>query len=115
MLPPHSELYNDRRGQPSQAAAQVLSADGAITLEDGIVYITKGSAVAATLAGPSKNGLRLEIVCTTAHAHVITHNTPVFNGVGGTITFAALAGASTMLRSYNGTWFGHTGTLATYS
>lgn len=110
-----SDLVNKKRGQPGQALVQVLSADGAISIEDGIVFITKASPVAATLAGPSANGLVLIVVSTTAQAHVVTHNTPLFNGVAGTATFAALAGATAEFRSYNGTWFAHTGTLITYA
>ena len=110
-----SELYNQKRGQPGQAAYDSYSDDGAISVEDGVVFLTKGSAQTMTLAAPSDNGLALTIVCATAQAHVVLNTTPLFNGVGGTITFIANAGAKTTLHSHNGTWFGHTGTLATYS
>src|SRR5205823_11763355 len=94
---------------------QVLSADGAITVKDGRVVITKGSAVAATLAAPV-SGLpnaggddfkRLTIVSSTAFAHVTTSPVRGFNAKGssGTCTFTAAKGNSVVLVAYNGDWY----------
>jgi hypothetical protein len=94
---------------------QVLAADGAITIKNGRVVITKGTAVAATLAAPVAGSVqsggddfkRLTIVSTTAAAHVITSPVDGFNakGASGTCTFGAAKGNSVELQAYNGHWY----------
>lgn len=101
-------ILNVKQGQPYQRPVQVLSGDGAIAISDGLVYITKGSAAAITLAAPLADGYELEVISTTAFAHTLTQTTPGFNN-GGTAsdvgTFAAAVGNSIKLRSYNGVWW----------
>jgi hypothetical protein len=87
---------------------QVVSTDTAISLlSGGMVFITKGSAAALTLAVPTvQNGARLVIISTTAFAHTVT----VTGGLGGAGTgadvgtFGGAIGDGVVLVSYNGTW-----------
>lgn len=85
--------------------SQVISANGAITIKNGPVIITKGSAGAYTLAAPvagTDDGKLLQIETSTAFAHVVT-----VTGLPGsltTLTFAAAIGNSVNLRAYNGKW-----------
>lgn len=59
------------------------STDGAITLANGVVYITKGSAAALTIEAPPSEGVHtLDIISTTAYAHTLTHTA----GFGGGTT-----------------------------
>lgn len=98
-----------------QNEIQVLSADGAITIKSGKVIITKGSALAATLAAPTAgllaaggdDGKELEIYSTTAFAHTVT----IANGLAGAGasadvgTFGAAAANRVRLFAYNGAWY----------
>lgn len=103
-------LYNVKQKQEIQRQVQVASADGAITIKDGVVVITKGSAAALTLASPTAgadDGKRLTIVATTAHAHTVT----LTAGFGGGTTardVATWGGAindSLECVAYNGVWY----------
>jgi len=94
-------------------AYQRLAADGAITLGKEVVYITKASAVAGTLAAPTNpdmNGFCMQIVSQTAAAHVITA-TNLLNGDNDTLTFTAAIGSCVYLYADGGEWF--TGPLIT--
>jgi len=94
-------------------AVQVLSGDGAITIKQGTVFITKGSAVAGTLAAPvaglptagGDDGKRLLIESTTAFAHVITTPANKINGADDTATFGTAVSNSIELVAYNGVWY----------
>lgn len=90
----------------------VASADGAITLANGVVIITKGTAAALTIDNPPTEGVHnLKIVSTTAAAHTLDYTA----GFGGGTTArdrATWGGAindSLEIIGYNGTWH----TLAT--
>lgn len=101
---PNNPLYP----APIQEPKQVASADGAITLlGGGVVFITKGSAAALTLADPAVDGVTLTIVSTTAAAHTVT-NTTGFGGGTTSRDVATWGGAindSMVLKSYNGVWW----------
>jgi hypothetical protein len=89
---------------------QNISADGAITILNGDVYITKGSAAAITIAAPAAgtdDDKFLFINSETAFAHVITCASVGFNGKGssGTLTFGAAKGNSVVLKARNGHWW----------
>ena len=88
-------------------AQQILTGDGAITLESGIVMLTKATPAAVTIAPPDRDGQFLWIVTTTAQAHVVTQSTVGFNakGASGTATWAAAIGNGLLLVSYNGNWY----------
>lgn len=90
---------------------QVASADGAITVKNGIVVITKGTAAALTLAAPTATTddyKRLTVVSTTAAAHTVTQTTPGFNNLGasGDVgTYGAAAGNTLVVIAYQGVWY----------
>jgi len=97
-----------------QQEQQVMSSDGAITIKSGVVIITKGSALAATLAAPTAgllaaggdDGKVLEVYSTTAFAHTVT----ISGGLAGAgasadvATYGAAAANRMTLRAYNGAW-----------
>lgn len=92
------------------AVVNVAAADGAITIENSVVVITKATAAALTLAAPAtaQNGTRIEIVSATAAAHTVTVATVGFNDLGaaGDVgTFGAAKGNGLSVVAYNGDWF----------
>jgi len=97
------------QGDAFRRPQQIMAANGAITLVDGEVFITKGSAAALTLAAPpvAMDGANLLIQSTTAFAHTITQTTPGFNG-GSTgsdvVTFGGAIGDALLLTAYQGVW-----------
>jgi hypothetical protein len=104
------KLLNLKQGEERTPPVQYASADGAISIKEGVVIITKGSAAALTLAAPvafADDGKRLVIVSAGAFAHTVTQTTPGFNG-GGTGsdvgTFAAAIGNAMVLIAHNGVW-----------
>lgn len=88
----------------------VIAGDGAITIQDSTVVMTKGSAAAVTLAAPTaaQAGTRLRIAAGSAFAHVVTATALVDDGVTGgsktTLTFGAFIGSSIELEAYNLKW-----------
>jgi hypothetical protein len=94
----------------------VVSADGA-SPKEGLVFITKGSAAAITLATPTAglpaaggdDGKVLTIVSTTAFAHTVTTaQNKIADGsttTKDTLTFAAHAGSCAKLVAYNALWY----------
>lgn len=106
-------LYNVKQGQPYIQPVQVASANGAVLLLDGgQVIVTKAGVCALTLAVPVRNGVRLTILATTAHAHTLT----VSGGIGGAGTsadvgtFGGAIGDGVTLISYNSLWWVEPGT-----
>ena len=100
---------NATNADPIPQPFLVASADGAISIAHGVVYITKGSAAALTLANPPLNmdGAVLRIVATTAHAHTVT-NTSGFNGgstASDVATFGGARGDSMTITAYQGVWY----------
>ena len=98
------------RGKGFPPRTQELSADGAITIAHGVVFITKTSAAAITLDTPptSMDGAELEIVSTTAFAHTVTQSSPGFNNAGASgdvATWTAAAGNALKLRARSGIWY----------
>lgn len=94
------------------ATAQVLSADGAISVANlspnlaNLISITKGSAAAITLAAPLIDDLELTIISESAFQHVITQASPGFNpGSVTTFTFSGVAGDTLYIMSRNGIWW----------
>jgi hypothetical protein len=83
-------------------------------IKEGVLMITKGTAIALTLAPPvaglpnasGDDGKVLRIVSTTAAAHVVTCSDG-FNAKGssGTATFGAAIGNAATLVAYNGHWY----------
>lgn len=86
-----------------------MAADGAITIADGKVFVTKGTACVMTIDTPptSMNGAKLEIISTTAAAHTLTH-TPGFGGGTTARDVATWGGAindSLCIVAYEGVWY----------
>lgn len=108
---PAQQVYRDASGLAVPAAfaqpTQVITGDGAITINSGTVLLTKGSAAAITIAVPDQDGQTITVITTTAQAHVITQATVGFNAKGssGTVTYTAAIGNSVTLTSYNGNWY----------
>lgn len=108
------ELLNLKQKQERQRPIQVMAADGAITIRDGIVAITKGSACAMTLAAPAvaDNGKVLIIDATTAHAHTLTISGGLRGaGSGADVgTFGGAIGDGICIYARNGAWYPVPGT-----
>ena len=92
-------------GQP--APIQTIAGDGAITVNSGLVVLSKASAAAITIALPDQDGQWIWVVTSTAQAHVITQGTDGFNAKGssGTATFTAAIGNGCLLFSQGGHWW----------
>ena len=86
------------------------SANGALTIADGVVKVTKAGVCAMTLAAPTaaQEGTIMRIVSNTANAHTLTATGLLDDGVTGgsknVATFAAFAGASITLVAINLKW-----------
>jgi hypothetical protein len=92
------------------AAVQDGSADGAITIKNGTVLITKAGVCALTLADPTAgtdDGKALVIVSKTANAHTVTiAGGEAGGGAAADVgTFGAAAGNWVRLVAYNGKWY----------
>lgn len=102
--------YNVKQGHARARQAQDLAADGAITIIDGVVTLSKAASPGAyTLPVPIMNNSTgiLIITSTTARAHVITQGTVGFNAKGssGTLTFGGAIGDSAILMVNNGNYY----------
>lgn len=89
---------------------QAITGDGAITIQNAYVVLSKGSAAAITLAAPTSgthDGIVIEVISLTAFAHVITSGVDGFNAKGssGTLTFGGAVGDSVRLRANGGHWY----------
>lgn len=100
-----------KSGVSAQIGAPVIYAtDGAITLTDGKVVLTKAGVAAMTLAAPTaaQDGLELLITSGSSNAHVITGTNLFWAGQTGgpfnKITLAAFIGASAKVMAYNLLW-----------
>lgn len=86
------------------------AADGAIAPVDGAVFITKGTAAALTLASPvsgTDDGVRIEIVSTTAAAHTVTCTAGFGGGTTArdVATFGGAINDSMIIEAYQGLWY----------
>ena len=104
-------LFSDDFGSLLRNDVILASANGALSIADSPIVITKtGSLAALTLAAPTvaQNGLRMTITSSTAFAHTVTATGLINDGVTGgsknLATFAAFAGASMELMAYAGKW-----------
>lgn len=105
-----------------QETAQLLVADGAITVKNGICLIAKTIAgvVAATLADPTATTddyKRLIIISNQAQANTVTSASSFGGGGAGedVCTFSGAIGDSLELLAYQGKWYvvgGHQFTIA---
>ncbi len=108
-------LLNLKQGQERRPPKQVMSADGAITIKDGIVPVTKAGVCAMTLAAPvavDDDGKTLIIDSLTAQAHTLTIAGGLRGaGAGADVgTFGGAIGDGIVLYAYNGAWYPVPGT-----
>jgi hypothetical protein len=100
------------RAKISKTPTQELTANGAITIKEGSVYLNKGGVLAATLALPTAgaqsaggdDGKRLRIIAVTAQAHTVTTPAAGYNGASTISTAAGAIGNTMELEARNGTW-----------
>ena len=91
-------------------AMQVIADDGAISITEGLVLLTKAGAIAATLAAPTDvtdDGKRLTIMSTTAQTHTVTQTDPGFNSgsTGSDVaTWGGAIGDSMEAIAYGAVW-----------
>lgn len=88
--------------------AETISADGAISIKNGLVIITKGTAAALTLAAPTSgadDGKRLTIIDSTGAAHTVTTPTNGINGNKHIATFGGTVGGYVSLHAQGGVWY----------
>lgn len=99
----------------TQRQRQVASANGAITIKDGFVFLTKAGVAAMTLADPvaglpsagGDDGKELTIIGLTANAHTVTIAGGL-NGGGASAdvgTFGGAVGDRFSVVAYNGKWY----------
>ena len=88
---------------------ETITGDGAITIQSGVVLLTKGSEAAITLAAPSsQDGTIIEITSTTDFAHVVTVTGGLWDGTATTnttITFPVVAGGAVRLIAFGTDWY----------
>ncbi|HEX2907414.1 MAG TPA: hypothetical protein VHO69_11170 [Phototrophicaceae bacterium] len=95
---------------PVQRVCVVAPADGAITLKDGFVFITKATAAVLTLADPvagTDDGKEITVISKTAAAHTVTIAGGL-NGAGAGAdvgTFSAVIGNRFSVVAHNGKWY----------
>lgn len=95
----------------SGGTTSVITANGAITVKEGTIFLNKAGVLAATLAAPTAttdDGKVLTIVALTGNAHTVTQTTPGFNNgstASDVATFGGAVGDSFTVRAYQGIWY----------
>lgn len=111
--------YNSIGNLDLAFGTQKADDDGAISIKEGTVFVTKASAAALTLAAPTAgaqsaggdDGRRLTVIDTTGYAHTVTTPANAINGNAHIVTMeagsplASAAGTQFVLRAYNGKWY----------
>jgi hypothetical protein len=95
-----------------QQPVAAYSQDGAVK-QFGLGVITKAGVAALTLglpiAGPQasggQDGLTIQLVDTTGHAHTVTTTATKINGADDKATFDGTVGTTLTLFAYNGAWY----------
>jgi hypothetical protein len=93
-----------------QRPVSVASANGAISIKDGYVVLTKAGVAAMTLADPTAttdDGKELTVIAVTANAHTVTIAGGM-NGAGAGAdvgTFGGAVGDRFSVVAYNGKWY----------
>jgi len=84
------------------------SADGAITIQNSTVIVTKGTAAALTLAAPTAtthDGVEITVLSATAAAHTVTAPSNKINGASAVATFGGAKADGLTLVAYQGVWY----------
>lgn len=110
-----SSAPGDRRAKKRHVyfpRVELAAANGAITIRNSVVFLTKAGVAAMTLAAPStaQNGTIIKVVSATTNAHTITAPSNIihFGDSGGAkdvCTFAAYKGAQITFIAYGGEWY----------
>ena len=121
------QLYNMKAGVSTEADlvaapehVQVIAANGAAAISNGVVIITKGTACAVTLGTPTsaQNGTKITFVSATAAAHTVAAATIGFNAgdaAKDTGTFGGAIGDGFSCIAYEGEWLVLTNTNVTFA
>lgn len=106
-----TDLYVDSMTLNSIHLHEDIGANGAISLREGVVTISKAGVNTTTIVNPvatTDDFKRLHIVSLTANAHTLAVTASSFGGGGGgedLATFANKAGSSITLMAYQGLWY----------
>jgi hypothetical protein len=108
----YTRLLNEQAGFVPGGQDQDIPANGAIAIKPGLVLLSKSTAGAYTLAAPvagpqdqgGQDGITMQIVASTAEAHVVTTPALAFNGVDDTATYGGAIGDSMEITSNGGIW-----------
>ena len=92
---------------------QAAAANGAISIKEGTVFLTKAGVAAMTLAVPTAgaqsaggdDGRELTVIDTTGNAHTVTTPSNGINGNKHIATFGGTTGQFGTLIAYNGVWY----------
>jgi hypothetical protein len=95
---------------PEIEVTQAMTGDGAIAIKSGIVTLSKGSAIAATLANPTATTddfKELTIISLTAQAHTVAVTGGFGNGGAGKVksTFGGVIGNNIKVIAFGGYWY----------
>jgi hypothetical protein len=88
-----------------------MAVDGAVTIQSGIVTMSKAGVLALTLAAPTaaQAGTRITFISLTDNAHTLTCPTNTLNdgttGINELATFAAFAGACLTVQAHGVLWY----------
>jgi hypothetical protein len=89
-------------------AFTTISADGAITLANGVVFVSKAGVCAMTIDNPPSEGVHeLTIISTTAQAHTLTYSAGFGGGTTSrdVATFGGAISDNIQLVSLAGLWY----------
>lgn len=108
----YTQALTEQAGFTPNTDTQDLPANAAIAIQPGLVLLSKGSAGAYTLALPTagaqseggQDGIEMEILSTTAFAHVVTTPALGFNNADDTATYGAAVGNSIRIIANGGFW-----------
>jgi len=87
-----------------------MTANGAVPINHGLVWLNKDGVLAATITSPpvAMNGAELTILALTANAHTVTYSTTGFNSAGtagDVATFGGAVGDAMTIRAVAGVWY----------
>lgn len=107
-----SSLYILHKGDADETDIKpkvaVASENGAITIQNSAVVVTKAGVAALTLPTPiatTHDGIEITVIATTAFAHTVTTQTNKINGASAVATLGGAKGDGITLIAYQGVWY----------
>jgi hypothetical protein len=108
----YTQLLNEHAGFVPGGQDQDLPANSAIAIKPGLVLLSKSTAGAYTLAAPrdggqdegGQDGITMQIVASTAEAHVVTTPADALNSAFDTATYGGAIGNSMEITANGGVW-----------